>query len=264
MSFSIDGFVFDRITMGIAENSAGDILYTLTQLADATIEITSESKEARDKDGTLIKKFYTGKSGTFSANNAILDMNILAAGTGSPKEVAGAGVAAIDMPVIRSVAKGTTSVQVAGIKADTVRVIGVSANGTKVASYTKSAVASTTAFAVADTTVTLPTATDVHEFVIMGTRSVTSGTKVTNRADQFPDTITLTLKCIAVEQCTPDVARSVYVRIPSFQVSPDTSVALQTDTQLQFNGDLQVAYCNESGKVLYEIYFPEDDGEVTA
>ncbi len=29
----------------------------------ATIDITAESKEARDKDGTLIKKFWTGKSG---------------------------------------------------------------------------------------------------------------------------------------------------------------------------------------------------------
>lgn len=30
MAFSIDGFIIDRINMAIAENSAGEVLYTLT------------------------------------------------------------------------------------------------------------------------------------------------------------------------------------------------------------------------------------------
>lgn len=256
--FKLDGFVIDRINMGIAENSAGEVLYTLTQLADATINITSESKEARDKDGTLIKKFYTGKSGTFEANNAIVDMNILAAGTGSPKEVASAD-APLDMPVFKEVAKGTTDITISGLKADTVRVIGVNAEGTTIARYTKAATVSADNFVVADTKVQLPTATDVAKFIVLGTRSVTSGAKVQNRADQFPSTICLTLQCITATVCESDVVRMLYVRIPSFQVSPDTSVALQTDAQLSFNGDLQVAYCDEGGKLLYEIYFPEDD-----
>ena len=43
------------------------LLYVLTQLQDATVDITAESKESRDKDGTLIKKFWTGKSGKIIA-----------------------------------------------------------------------------------------------------------------------------------------------------------------------------------------------------
>ena len=39
------------------------LYYVLTQLQDATVDISAESKESRDKDGTLIKKFWTGKSG---------------------------------------------------------------------------------------------------------------------------------------------------------------------------------------------------------
>lgn len=260
MAFSIDGFIIDRINMAIAENSAGEVLYTLTQLADATINITSESKEARDKDGTLIRKFYTGKSGTFEANNAVVDMNVLAASTGSPKEVATTS-APIEMPVMRTVKKGTTEITLPGLNADSVRIVGINASGNQVAKYTKEAAANETGFAVSGEKISLPTDANVANFVIKGTRNVESGAKVQNRADKFPGTISLTLQCFAVDLCQSDVVRMLYVRIPSFQVSPDTSLALQTDTQLQFNGDLQVAYCDEGGKLLYEIYFPEDDIE---
>jgi len=64
MAFKLDDIVIDRIQYGVAMSMDDTTLYyTLTQLQDATVEITADSKEARDKDGTLIKKFWTGKSG---------------------------------------------------------------------------------------------------------------------------------------------------------------------------------------------------------
>ena len=260
MAFSMDGIVIDRIQYGIAEDFSGNVLYTLTQLADAEIAVTAESKEARDANGTLIKKFYTGKAGTFTANNAVLDFNILAEGTGSPKQVASEGNAII-MPGVRTVAKGTAQINIEGLKADTVRVIGIAANGTMVATYTKDTAASATAFAVSGNKVSLPTDTNVNEYVVKFDRDVTSGVKVMNKADEFPRTIKLTLKALAVDVCSPDVLRAVYIELPSFQVSPETSLSLTTDAQLQYSGDLQVAYCGADGKVLYNIYFAEEDAE---
>ena len=62
MVFKLDDIVIDRIQVAIAEKTDGSqLLYTLTQLQDATIETTAESKEARDAGGSLVKKFYTGK-----------------------------------------------------------------------------------------------------------------------------------------------------------------------------------------------------------
>ena len=77
MAFSIDGIVIDRIQMGIAEDFSGNVLYTLTQLSDADIEVTAESKEAKDANGTLIKTFYTGKTGNFTAIISILDFKTI-------------------------------------------------------------------------------------------------------------------------------------------------------------------------------------------
>ena len=263
MAFSMDGIIIDRIQMGFAEDFSGNPLYTLTQLADASISVTAESKEARDANGTLIKTFYTGKSGTFTANNALLDFNIMAEGSGSPKEVATTGKKIV-MPGIMSVAKGTKTVTLTGVKEGTVSVIGVSANGTMVAKFTKETAAAEDKWSITGETLSLPTSTtdaNVAQFVIKYDRDVTSGVKVSNRADKFPRTIKLTLKALAIDPCSPDTVRACYIVLPSFQVSPETEVSLATDAQLQYTGNLQVAYCNASGKVLYEIYFAEDDEE---
>lgn len=68
MAFNLDDIVIDRIQYGVAMSTQDDVLYyVLTQLQDAEVAITADSKEARDKDGTLIKKFWTGKSGKLIA-----------------------------------------------------------------------------------------------------------------------------------------------------------------------------------------------------
>ena len=48
MAFMLDDIIIDRIQYGMAEDFNGNPLYTLTQLADATINITAESKDAVD------------------------------------------------------------------------------------------------------------------------------------------------------------------------------------------------------------------------
>lgn len=258
--FELNDIVIDRIQMGVALNSAGDVLYTLTQLQEATIETTSESKEARDKDGTLIKKFYTGKSGTFSATNALINTNIIAASTGTDKVVA-SEAAPVVVPFIRQVSKGTAEVEVAGMDVDSVKVVGLSASGAMATTYTKDTAASETAFAVVEGKVMLPKDENVATFTVTGERNVTEGVKITNRADEFPKTVHLVLKALGIDPCEPDVLRSIYIDIPSFQVSPDQNITLNTDSTLDYTGDMQVDYCNANGKELYSIYVPADEAE---
>ena len=262
MAFNMDGFIVDRIQFGVAEDFNGNILYTLSQLQDASIEVTSESKEAKDAQGVLIKKFYTGKSGTFTATNALIDFNILAAATGSPKKVANTG-AKIKMPRIIHVSKGTKTVDLKDVKEGTVSVVGLAANDTMIKKYTKNTQASATQFSITGTTLTLPTDTENNElarFLIKYDRDVENGIAISNQANKYPSTIRLTLKALAVDPCSTDTLRACYIVLPSFQVSADTSMALSTDATLDFKGDLQVDYCNPD-KTLYEIYFAEDDVE---
>lgn len=262
MAFSMDGIIIDRIQMGFAEDFSGNPLYTLTQLSEASISVTAESKEARDANGTLIKTFYTGKSGTFTATNALIDFNILAEGSGSPKQVASTG-AKIPMPAIKTFASTTQSATLTGVKEGTVSVIGIAGNGTFVKKFTKDTAAGADKFAITGENLTFPTSVtdnNVAQFVVKYDRDVTSGVKVVNSADKFPDTIKLTLKALAVDPCSADTLRACYIVLPSFQVSPEVEITLSTEGTLNYTGNLQVDYC-AADKVLYEIYFAEDDVE---
>lgn len=63
MAFKLGDLVIDRIVDGVAENSRGELLYILTNLQEATINVTADSVDAVDGTGTIIKTFYRGKQG---------------------------------------------------------------------------------------------------------------------------------------------------------------------------------------------------------
>ena len=74
MGFTLDDIVIDRVQYGFAEDLDGNPLYTLTQLQDATINISAESTDATDNQGNLIKRFWKAKTGEFTANNAMINL----------------------------------------------------------------------------------------------------------------------------------------------------------------------------------------------
>lgn len=53
----------------------------------------------------------------------------------------------------------------------------------------------------------------------------------------------------------------VYIVLPSFQPSPETTIALGGDsTTIDFTGSLQTDYCSVD-KTLYQIYYATEDSE---
>lgn len=203
MAFTLDDIVIDRIQMAVAEKTDGTLLYTLTQLSEATIETTAESKEARSAEGSLIKKFYQGKAGTFTATNAMINLNVIGAASGTEKEV-GTDAKKIQMPKIVVVNKGTTTVQlVDGVKetlvSGTIKVNALGNNGAMGEAYAEAAEAGEKKFKVSGNTLTLPTDASAERFVIKFERMATDAVKITNSSDKFPGTVKLTLKALAVK-----------------------------------------------------------------
>lgn len=259
MAFKLDDIIIDRVQYGYAEDFNGNPLYVLTQLADATINISAESKDAVDSTGTLIKRFWQGKSGEFTANNAMINLNVIGAASGEGKTVATAELPK-DMPKI-IVAKKGDEVKLTNFVDGTVAVSALGTNGAMGTVYKKAVSASTSAFAITEEgVVTLPTDPDVTQFIIKYDRKVTSGVAITNKADKFPSTVRLTLKALAVDPCSADTLRACYIVLPSFQVSPEVEISLTTDAQQAYSGSLQVDYCS-TDKALYHIYMAEEDEE---
>ncbi len=265
MSFTLDDLVIDRIQMGVAEKTDGTLLYTLTQLSEATIETTAESKEAKSAEGSLIKKFYQGKTGTFTATNAMINLNVIGAASGTDK-VIGSSDAMIQMPKIVIVNKGTATIKLVdeaneSLLSGTIRVNALGNNGAMGKAYTLSTgAASKTEYALSGTTLTLPTDDTADRFVIKFERKAANAVKITNASDKFPGTVKLTLKALAVDPCEPDTLRSCYIIIPSFQVSPELSITLSTEGTLDYSGDMQISYCS-ADKELYTIVMCGDDEE---
>ena len=264
MAFKLDDIIIDRIQYGVAETFEGELLYTLTQLADATIDVTAESKDAVDATGTLIKRFYQGKSGEFTANNAMINLNILGAASGSGKEVAGeeevGKKVVINMPKIITV-KANETVTLKDFVDGTVTVNALSLNGAMGKAYTKAATASVTEFGLTTAGILTPPTDGAPQYIVKYTRKVENGgVAIRNKADKFPGTVKLTLKALCVDPCSADTLRACYIELPSFQVSPEVSLNLTTDAQMEYKGTLQVDYCS-ADKALYNIYICEDDEE---
>lgn len=258
MAFKIDDFIIDRIQMGTAEASNGDLLYTLTQLSEATLDVTAESTDAVDNTGVLVKRFWRAKSATFTATNAMLNLNVMGAASGSPTQVASSS-AKIQMPKILILNKSSEPITLEGLVEGTIRVNAIENNGTMGKKYTQAAQASENEFGIAETNkLTLPTDSTATRFVVKYERQVESGVKISNQANKYPSTVKLTLKCLGIEPCTPDVLRAIYIVIPSFQVSSETSMSIGAEATIDYSGDCQVDYCS-ANKELYYICMADEE-----
>lgn len=259
MGFTLDDIVIDRVQYGFAEDLNGNPLYTLTQLQDATINISAESTDATDNQGNLIKRFWKAKTGEFTANNAMINLNVIGAASGEGKKIA-SQQNKIKMPKIITVKAGTKVTLKDAIEGS-VKVNAFSANGSMGEAYEKETTADPTHYSLSgEKEFEPPKAEGVDTYIVKYDRDVESGVAITNRADKFPQTVKLTLKALAVDPCHSDVLKGLYIELPSFQVSPEVEISLTTDGQLAYSGSMQVDYCS-SDKALYHIYWADEDEE---
>lgn len=242
MAFKLDDIIVDRIQMAYLETTSGDPIGVLTQLSEATLDVSAESTDAVDKNGTLIKRFWRGKTGTFTATNAMLNLNVAALMSGTTKAVASAQNPFENVPGIAIVKIGETAT-LTGYVDGSAKVNYLFNNGTMgdtVATNQYTLVAETGAFtAPAEAPVAA-----VDRVVVRYKRDVTAGVAIHNSAEQFPDTMVVILKVLIVDPCDASQLRAAYVELPSFQPSPETSISFATDGTIDFSGDLQVNYCS--------------------
>ena len=275
MAFQLGNFNIDEIVFGIAQsdaNSGSQLLYTIDQLKNATIDVSSDSTEITDKYGNVVRRIYKTKSAEFSATNAFLNPYLMNAASGIDIKKAGAGANAITMPKVMYIKAGSTiTLEGTDIVDDSVRVIGIYSTGGNSEPLRKDITASlanmTYAYTAGSDTIELPPATEGSgtdaiqgpvSYLVKYDRKVTSGWALENTAKSFPQSVCLTLYCSYVDPCS-DKLKPCYVVLPSFQASPETSISLDSENQdMDFNGTVQMDYCGAEG-ILYYIYFPDED-----
>lgn len=353
MAFKLGDIIVKDILYAMASNiTTGDPLYILTQLSEANINITSESNDITDKDGNIVLRNFRSKSGEFSAVNAFVNANILAA-AGATTDIASVGNALAAPKIIKVKASAGTAV-LDNVVNGSITVNQYFGDGALGKAYTLGLAASATEFAVTEgsttiysfpdvtagyvtataqtdfpengdatkkyidkttgkvyswdstldtpayvedtsitavvgtalpetgdanklyvvtggaadevhtctvtqtstgtSTVTLPTDTEAEYFVIKYKRTFTEGAIIKNSAKEFPNSVNMLLKVLYFDPCSKDEVKAAYVEMPSFKVSPETTVPLNPESPtMDFNGTLEIDYCSDD-KELYRIY----------
>lgn len=261
MAFKLGDVIIDRLQFGYGATKA-KALYALTQLSNATIDITADSTDIKDKDGNLVYRKYSGKSGEVTATNAFMNLAVIEAISATDAEVA-SDSNKIVMPIFKIVKAGET-LDITDAVEDSFMVNALSANGSLGKEYTKGADASNTEFKVdtAGHTFTPPTDSDEIQYLVKFKRNVKSGTKITISGDKYPKAHELYFKALAVDKCNVGVYKACIIHIPSFIPSPEVSIALQGgDSQtMDYKGAILTDACSTSQDMV-EIYFIDDEEE---
>lgn len=176
MSFRLGDIIVKDVLYGLASNiSTGDPLYILTQLSEANIAITADSNDITDKDGNVVLRNYRSKTGEFTATNAFLNMNVLAA-AGATTDLAAADNV-LTAPKIIKVSKTAGSAVLNNVVAGSITVNQYFGDGTLGVAYSLGTTASDTEFAVTTGSTTIYNFTDV-----------TAGVVVEEATTDFPET----------------------------------------------------------------------------
>lgn len=272
MAFKLGDVIVDRLQFGYGAKSNGSPLYALTQLTEATIDITADSTDINDKDGNLVYRKYTGKKGEVNAVNAFLNLAVVEVLSAADAEIATSDNAIV-MPMIKLVNAGET-LDVTDYVEGSVVVNAISLKGSMGKEEFKlGASASATEFAIKHTdadggkdaydTLTPPTAEGEVQYIVKFKKKVKSGAKITASASKFPKSHELFFKALVVDKCEQDTFRAAIIHIPSFMPSPEFSIALQGgDSQtMDFKGSMMVNACS-TNQELFSIYYidEEEDG----
>lgn len=256
---ALGNFAIQEIIYGVAEDFAGNLLYTLDQLSSASIEISADPTEITDKNGNVIRQVYRSKTGTFTATSALLSPAIINSASGSSIKT---GSQVMPKIVIKK-AGDTIDLTAEVYEKGTVKIIGISGNGVSGDAKVEADLISDGSIvsSTGNDILTLPIGAGYDQYLVKFDRTV-NGESLVNRATDFPKTIRLTLFAAVIDPCD-DEPKAAYVHIPSFQPDPSMTISLDAEnTEMDYTGQLQVDFCSGLCANLYEIYFPEKEAVV--
>lgn len=274
MAYNLNNFVIDRVVKAVAFETGDDgaILFSINQVTNPSLNVTSESAEAVDALGTPVAIFDRAKTCEFSAENALFDMGLMAAQAGT--EVTSATTAApIAVPAFETIKIADYSkdspYNLKKTPEGAVKVYAVRKDGTIVAGELKSdsaAAVDTYVINTGSTPVTLVppsklSDSDCAQIMIVYQYNATDAenngaVSVINSAQNFPKACKLVVEVLGCDICNQTELIYAYLIFPNFKLSSDFDWGMSTDSAHPFSGRAMQSYC-EADKKLYQIVIPE-------
>lgn len=253
MAFDLNNFVIDRVVRGIAVAQGdsdklnikkGDVLFSINQITNPSLNCTSESTDAVDALNVPIATFYRAKTAEFSAENALFDMNLLATQAGTTKKVA-SSTAKIETPCFQTIdITEATSYTLSHTPKATPKVYVLNGDGTLGEKVEISTAAADKKIAIAGITVTVVVgeagykAGDqiffMYDYEADGAEN-NGAVEVANTATNFPVGCKFIMEILGADVCDQTNLIYAYLIFPNVKLSPDFDWSIATDSTHPFS-----------------------------
>lgn len=260
-NFDINNFVIDRCLRAIMVHSeTGEILWSINQITEPSIQCESESTQAVDAMETPIMEFDRSKKATFSAQNSLFDLGLAAAQFGSEKVVASeeSKVTATAFETI-DVGAGSSVTLKHTPKSQIKYIYELKGDSTLGKKYTNGASADADKFVHTDSTntITLPTGiTKGSQLFVEYEYETAEAVKVTNSAVKFPTAGKLIVQILGADVCNASTLYNAYLIFPQAKLSSNVEMTFSTDGKHPFEITCMQQYCDKEKK-LFDIIVPK-------
>lgn len=261
----INGLVIDRVLQATGfSKSTGEPIYRLTQVQNPSLTSSADEVNALDNTGVKIMSFDRNAAATFSAENAIKDLGLLASQLGSAVTEASATnkvvVPAFDMI---DVVEGTTEYTLANTPVATPVVYVLNGDGSLGVKIANDTAAAEGKFAYADGKITIVIGEAIKagdQIVVMydyeADGAAAKAISVEARSNVFAKPHRLVVEVLAYDPCEPDVMIYMYLVFPNAKMSRNFDLTLDTESSHSFEIECMVDYCQKDKK-LFEVIIPE-------
>jgi hypothetical protein len=259
----INGLVIDRVLQATGFNkSTNEPLYRLTQVQNPSLTSSADQVDALDNTGVKIMSFDRNAAATFSAENAVKDMALLAQQLGS-EQVKSSDAKKVVVPAFEviDVVAGQTSYKLTNTPKATPSVYVLNGDGSLGVKIENASEAAEGKFAYADGNVTIVIGDAIKadaRLVVMYDYEAAAGkaTSIVNQANVFAKAHRLVVEVLAYDPCDTDTMIYMYLIFPNCKMSRNFDLTLDTESAHSFEVECMVDYCSKDKK-LFEIVIPE-------
>lgn len=264
MAHNLNNIVVDRVLRGVFSDKNDNIIFSLNQVQDLSLNQTSESQEITDALGVSIMELMRAKALEASANNAIYDFGLLAAQYGTEKVEVGTKVTAPAMETIEVPAAkdGGTTIEIELAHMPTkapAAVYVLNGDSTLGAKFVSGTAANDGEFAYNAGKITLPKTAAGLDVFVMYEYETEKAMEVVNSANKFAKMGKMTFEILAYDVCDPETKLFGYLILPRFQLSNDFDWSIGGDSQQHaFSGKAMVDYCAKD-KQMCRVVLVDDE-----
>lgn len=274
MALAINNLVIDRILRGVMfSTTTREALWSVSQISNFSISITTDSQDAVDATSTPIMTFYRAKQCEVSAENALWDLSLFAAQGGGDQALQSSSatnkfsVPIFDEIELASATSATlthTPILPTGETFAVPYIYVLNGDGSMGKKLTcVSATPGADEYTVSGTSVTFhsgdlavgDTIIAFYEYEANGT-SGSQAVKLMNTAKDFPKAGKFVLEVLCCDPCDRTSLYYAYLVMPAATLAPDVDLEFSTEATHSFTLRAQQDYCDKT-KLLYSLIVPE-------